>query len=409
MSSAAFVRYPRRAVLGSGLGLGGALVLGCSSQPLGQKRGGASASEGGAGGAGGMGSDPFAGGELLTDVPFAGEGDPPLEEPFNQGLDGRLYTDLSKLDDAHLLTPSAAFYIRTRYPDLLVPETLWKIRVLRAGQADVELVQSELEALATDQGAHLMECSGNARGAAFGLLSSADWTGVPLLTALADVPAPADATAILVSGFDQHSRASANSTAGASWVFSLAELEQVGAFLATQMNGAPLLPDHGAPVRLLVPGWYGCTCIKWVNEISFVGPDAPATSQMLEFASRTMQNGAPTLARDYLPAEIDLAAMPTRIEKWQIDGKLVYRVVGIEWGGSAKAPALEIRFGDGAWQAVDKRSSATDVATWRLWEHAFRPPQVGSYSITLRVPDASVRTRRLDSGYYLREVTIDEV
>jgi len=356
-----------------------------------------------------MGSDPFAGGALVAQVPFAGEGDPLLEKPFNQGLDGRLYTDLSKLDDAHLLTPSDAFYIRTRYPDLLMPETPWKIRVLRSGEADVELVQGDLEASATAQGVHLMECSGNARGAAFGLLSSADWTGVPLLAALAGVPAPADATAILVSGFDQHSQPSANSTAGASWVFTLEQLQQVGAFLATQMNGAALLPDHGAPVRLLVPGWYGCTCIKWVNEISFVGVDEPATSQMLEFASRTMQNGAPALARDYLPAEIDLAAMPTRIEKWQVDGQLVYRVVGIEWGGRAPAPALEIQFGDGAWQPVDQRSSATDAATWRLWEYAFRPPRVGTYSITLRVPDASVRTRRLDSGYYLRQVAIDEV
>jgi DMSO/TMAO reductase YedYZ molybdopterin-dependent catalytic subunit len=169
------------------------------------------------------------------------------------------------------------------------------------------------------------------------------------------------------------------------------------------------LPDHGAPARLVMPGWYGCTCIKWVNEISFVNADEPATSQMQEFASRTMQNGTPTLARDYLPAEIDLAAMPIRIEKWQVDGELVYKVVGIEWGGTAPAPALEIQFGDGVWQPVSKRSSAADAATWRLWEHAFRPAQPDTYSITLRVPDAGVRTRRLDSAYYLRQVAIDEV
>jgi len=402
----AAVRRPRRAVLGSGLRLGGALLLGCSSEPL-PRNFEAAAGSGGVGSE--TDSDPFAGGMRVAEVPFAGEGDPPLEESFNQGLDGRLYTDLSKLDDAHLLTPSAAFYVRTRYPDLLMPEVPWKVRVVQSGTADLELAQADLEAAATDQGAHLMECSGNARGAAFGLLSSADWTGVPLLSALGDVAALDGATALLVSGFDEHSQPSANSKPGASWVFTLAQLEQTGAFLATQMNDEPLLPDHGAPLRLVVPGWYGCTCIKWVNEISLVDADEPATSQMLEFASRTMQNGAPALARDYLPAEIDLAAMPIRIEKWQVDGKLVYRIAGIEWGGSAPAPALEIQFGDDAWQAVDRRQGATDAATWRLWEYAFRPTQTGTYSITLRVPDASVRTRRLDSGYYLRQVVIDEV
>jgi DMSO/TMAO reductase YedYZ molybdopterin-dependent catalytic subunit len=399
------VRQPRRALLRSGLSVSGALIFGCSSQPLPQNSAGAANN----GDAGVPINDPFAGGTLLALVPFVGEGDPLLEEPFNQGLDGRLYTDLSKLDDAHLLTPSASFYVRTRYPDLLVPEVPWRIRVVRSSMPDAELLQMDLEASSTPRGTHLMECSGNARGAAFGLLSSADFSGVPVLDALGSVSALDGAIAIRVSGFDQHSQPSAQSTPGASWVFRLAELEQTGAFLATQMNGEPLLADHGAPVRLVVPGWYGCTCIKWVNELALVNADEPATSQMLEFALRTMQNGAPALARDYLPAEIDVAAMPVRIEKWRASGQIVYRVVGIEWGGQAPAPALEVQFGDGVWQRVSKRSASSDAASWRLWEHVFRPTQAGAYAITLRVPDASVRTRRLDNGYYLRQVAIDEV
>jgi DMSO/TMAO reductase YedYZ molybdopterin-dependent catalytic subunit len=92
-------------------------------------------------------------------------------------------------------------------------------------------------------------------------------------------------------------------------VFSFDDLERSGAFLATHMSGEPLSLDHGAPVRLIVPGWYGCACIKWVNEPRYVGVEEPATSQMTEFASRTHQDGAPELARDFLPAEIDVAAM----------------------------------------------------------------------------------------------------
>src|SRR6185436_10905211 len=134
------------------------------------------------------------------------------------------------------------------------------------------------------------------------------------------------ATRVLVSGFDDHSQPSTHSTAGASWIFTLAELAETGAFLATRMNGEPLPRDHGFPLRLVVPGWYGCTCIKWVDAISFVDDDALATSQMQEFASRTMQNGMPALARDYLPAEIDQAAMPVRVEEWNVGGRLAYRV-----------------------------------------------------------------------------------
>ena len=60
--------------------------------------------------------------------------------------------------------------------------------------------------------------------------------------------------------------------------------------------------------------WYGCTCIKWLNAITFVDNDAEATSQMQEFAARTHQHGVPKLAKDYKPAIIDQAAMPIRVE-----------------------------------------------------------------------------------------------
>ncbi|HEX6765671.1 MAG TPA: molybdopterin-dependent oxidoreductase [Polyangiaceae bacterium] len=393
----------RRTFLRSGLELCGSLLLGCSSEPLvvmGEMDAGSPEP-----------SDPFAGGTLLAVVPFVSENDTPLEVAFNEGLDGRLYTDLSKLDPGHLVTPTEDFYVRTRYPDLLVPEERWRIQVVDLAGEATDLFLDELGDLVESQGTHLMECSGNARGAAFGLLSSAEWSGARLSDVLARFDRPSGATGVLVSGFDEYSMASVDnrSTPGASWVFRFDELERTDAFLATQLNGQLLPPDHGAPVRLLVPGWYGCTCIKWVNEIRFVDASEPSTSQMQEFASRTHQDGVPELASDYQPAEIDVAAMPVRVEKWRVGRRIVYRVVGIEWGGSAPVRNLEIRFGDGAWQPFSLPSLPDDARSWSLWQIAFRPPSPGTYAITLRVPDSTVRTRRLDTGYYLREVAIDEI
>ena len=394
----------RRRFLQNGLGLGGALLLGSCG-----------------GGSEGASSSPtptptptgcpdeFAGGQQMGAAAFVGESERPLEQAFNSGLDGRLYTDLSKLEPTNLVTPSEAFYVRTRYPDLLVPEARWRISVLGLPGSPIDLFLDDLLPQAVGQGTQLMECSGNTRGANFGLLSSADWTGIRLLDAIGRFEVPAGATRLLVSGFDQYSRPSANdrSTPGASWVFGFDELEQTGAFLATELNGASLPADHGAPVRLVVPGWYGCTCIKWVNELRFVGEDEPATSQMREFASRTHQSGTPELARDYLPAEIDLAALPVRIEKWLVSGAIRYRVVGVQWGGAARTDQLEIRFGQDSWQRVCMTN--VSQAPWALWEHPWRPPAPGVYAITLRAADRSIRTRRLDTGYYLREVSIDQI
>ena len=395
---------PRRRFLQNGLGLGGAFLLGACS--------GSSSSPTPSSGAQDPPTesdcpDPFAGGEQLGIAAFVGESERPFEQAFDSGLDGRLHTDLSKLGPTNLVTPSDAFYIRTRYPDLLVPESPWRIALLGLPGSPVDLFLDDLLPMAVDQGQQLMECSGNTRSASFGLLSSAGWTGIRLLEAIAQFEIPAHATRLLVSGFDQYSQLSERSTPGASWIFSFDQLERSGAFLATGLNGAPLPADHGAPVRLVVPGWYGCTCIKWVNELRFVGEDEPATSQMREFASRTQQSGTPELARDYLPAEIDLAAMPVRVEKWRVSGAIRYRVVGVQWGGAARTDRLEIRFGDGPWQRIC--GVHISAAPWALWEHAWQPQATGVYAITLRTTDPSIRTRRLDTGHYLREVAIDRI
>src|SRR5262249_48943330 len=154
-----------------------------------------------------------------------------------------------------------SFYIRTRYPDLLDPTAPWRIAVDGFVNSPALLNIEELLPLAGPRGVHLMECSGNGRGGSFGLLSAADWGGVRMQDVLAKLDIRPEAPRVLVSGFDGHSVPSANghSKPGASWVFTFDQLAE--AFLATQMNGVPLPPDHGAPVRLLVPGWYGCTCI----------------------------------------------------------------------------------------------------------------------------------------------------
>jgi DMSO/TMAO reductase YedYZ molybdopterin-dependent catalytic subunit len=342
-------------------------------------------------------------------VPFTDEGQVPLETLVNEGWDGRLYTDLSRLEPGALITPNERFYVRTRYPDLLDADAPWSVAVDGLVDEEQTLPLEELLPLAAPRGVHLMECSGNSDGGSFGLMSAASWDGVAMSDVLALVAARPEATRVLVSGFDGHSVPSNNghSKPGASWIFTFDQLQ--GAFLATGMNGAPLPPDHGAPLRLLMPGWYGCTCIKWVDRITLVDDEAPATAQMQEFASRTHQDGVPARAADYRPANIEQAAMPIRVERWEVEGRSVLRIVGILWGGSVPTDALSIRVGDGDWTPVDVCPRTTTNATWTLWSHAWHFASLGApreRSIRLRIDDASIPTRRLDADWYLRSIVV---
>jgi DMSO/TMAO reductase YedYZ molybdopterin-dependent catalytic subunit len=253
-----------------------------------------------------------------------------------------------------------------------------------------------------------MECSGNADQTNYGLMSVADWDGVPLTAILDRVRPRSGASRVLISGVDDEVTPSRTSVPGASWIFSRDDLQR--ALLAVRMNGASLSRDHGFPVRLVVPGWYGCACIKWVNRIELVPDEAAATAQMREFAARTHQDPRAALARDFVPAVIDTAAMPVRVEKWAIDGRLAYRVVGIIWGGAKPTGALSIRFrSNQRWIPVDSCPMPSTTLMWSLWSHVWRPDAPGRYQIVLRVDDPTIRTRRLEVFFYVREIQIDEI
>jgi len=389
-------KVTRRALLRGGLICGGALLAGFDglawTKPSLKQENGA-----------------FADGKLLGLVDFADERLVQMDTAFGTELDGRLYTNLSTLKASDIATPTAEFYIRTRASEILPEAKSWQVSVDGLAGQRSRLSIADLRRAAKSMGLHLMECAGNVRQARFGMISVGNWAGVRLSEILDNAKVKPEATRVLISGFDQYVAASATSIPGASWIFTPEELKDAGAFLATEMNGQPLTKDHGAPVRLVVPGWYGCTCIKWVDSITFLDDKAEATSQMQEYAARTLQKGTPRLAKDFLPAVIDQAAMPIRVEKWLVEEKIRYRVTGIAWGGTRPVKELEIRFNpDEDYARVDNFSQVKNDP-WTLWSHAWSPKTPGTYSIRLAAKDPLVQARKLDSGYYVRSVEITEV
>jgi DMSO/TMAO reductase YedYZ molybdopterin-dependent catalytic subunit len=289
------------------------------------------------------------------------------------------------------VTPTEKFFVRTAAPASLptpIDAGGWAIDVGGLVESRSRITLASLEASGGRSGTLLMECSGNTDPANYGMLSSCDWEGVPIAAFLDRLKPSARAWRVVVSGLDDEVDAARTSVPGASWSFSRDDLSR--ALLVTRMNGAPLPRDHGSPVRLIVPGWYGCTCIKWVNRIELVAEDAAATSQMREFAARTHQPFASQpgldirLARDFVAAII--------------------------WGGTKPTNALSIRFRSNLpWTRVEHCPLPASTDTWSLWTHTWRPESPGRYTIVLRVDDPTIRTRRLDLFFYARDIQIDEV
>lgn len=357
------------------------------------------------------GSDPP--GTLLGTLPLFRTGAP--VQPFavklgGSGLDARLITDLSMLEPDRLITKNALAFIRTESPPAAAHDNAWTIRTSGLIARAATLTSADLTRQARNMGPHLLECSGNNNPSNFGLMSVCKWDGVLLSDVVSRLRPSSGATSVLVGGMDHEGQRSADSIGGASWIFPLSSLDRLGAFLAVRMNGEPLPVDHGAPVRLVVPGWYGCTWIKWVNEVRLTAPDEPATSQMKEFAGRTHQAGRHDLARDYASADIQTAAMPIRVEKRRGPNGIEYRIVGIVWGGDRPVDRLAIRFrADDTWTPFSICPAPKTQRVWSLWEYRWKPEAPGVYDIALRVPDGSVPQRRLDTGYYMRQIRLESL
>ena len=378
----------RRELLRWGLAAGGAWLLDSLAAPLPSLA---------AQGAGGY--------ELLDVLPFADEGRNFVGQMAGEGRDGRRALDLTRLTSKNLVTPTDRFFVRTRHPEDLGSVDEWRVRFEGLVEKPTSFGLADLEAMAVPLGAQLLECAGSTRNSGFGLMGAADWHGVPLARLFEAVPRRPQAARVLVSGRDP----ATGPFPGGNWIFTFGDLTAAGAALATRMNGEPLTAVHGRPVRLVVPRWYGCCWVKWVDKIVYVADAAEATSQMREFAGRTHQRGIPRLAREYAPATIDAAALPVRLEKWRGPEGLFYRVVGVAWGGPGEPAAPVVRFEPGDRFEPVERYAPPKTATWGLWSHLWRPRRTGRHAIELDFADPTLTTRRMDSGYYLRAVHIPEI
>lgn len=146
-------------------------------------------------------SDAFRGGTLLGVVDFSDEGYLPMDQALGKELDGRLFTDLSKLTAEHPVTPTSSFYIRTRASKLLASTQPWSIQFSGLTDKPSALAVTELNKMARPMGLHLMECAGNSRSGHFGMIGVADWDGVPMHEILEAIKSRRPAR-VLISVFD---------------------------------------------------------------------------------------------------------------------------------------------------------------------------------------------------------------
>ncbi|MCC2671934.1 MAG: sulfite oxidase, partial [Armatimonadetes bacterium] len=298
------------------------------------------------------------------------------------------------------------FYVRGHFPVPEVDVARWGLRVEGAVTHPLTVPYEELRAMPARSLAVTLECAGNSRsflsppvaGVPWGMgaIGTAEWTGVPLTAVLARAGLAPDVVDVVFEGADYGEAMTPpmpNGPIHFARSLPLRKALSPDVLLAYQMNGAELSPDHGFPLRLIVPGWYGMACIKWLHRIVVLEQPFQGYFQSVDYAIWERQHGIPTrvpLGEMTIKAQI---ARPYCGEALPVGRP--YRVFGAAWAGESEVQQVEVSTDNGqSWS--DARLLGEPIPySWRLWEHEWRPTQTGRHTLMARATGTQGRTQPL--------------
>ena len=297
-------------------------------------------------------------------------------------------------------TPDGLHYLLIHFDIPAADPATWQLDACGA-----ILGLEEIKALPAKTLRVTMECAGNGRGQLAPRypsvpwleegVSTADWTGARLSDVLALAPVPANATEIVFHGADRGIDAGVEHHFARS--LPLAEAMRDEMLVAYAMNGAPLPPQHGAPLRLIVPRWYGMASVKWLAKIEALDRPFDGLQQARSYHFRRVagERGEPcTLMR------VNSLMVPPGIPDFYTRRRIVeagrVEIVGRAWSGAA--PITRVQFAvDGQWQDVEMERH-DDALRWCKWTAEW-PANPGEHELSCRATDAAGNSQPLEAPW----------
>ncbi len=318
------------------------------------------------------------------------------EEPLN------LEMPFATLND--FVTPNESFYVRCHFPIPEIDPATWRLTIEGVVGAPLELTLDALRELAAHTVTATMECAGNGRshlvpkvkGVAWdvGAVGNAEWRGVWLRDVLARAGVKNGATEVILEGADRGAiKEPPRPPNEINYARSipLAKAKQ-DVLLAFEMNGSPLTPEHGFPLRAVVPGWFGMASVKWLQRIIVSETPFNGYYQSIDYTYWEERDGLPELKP---LREMQVKAQIARPQINEvIAGGTKYRVHGAAWAAEDAVSKVEISVDGGStWEHAVLSDDAMQYA-WRFWHFDWDvPKEAGKHTLLARATDAGGRTQ----------------
>jgi len=296
-----------------------------------------------------------------------------------------------------VVTPTPLAYVRSNFPTPALDADGHRVAVCGAVARPSAVDVAALRTMPQRTVVTTMECAGNDRATMrplpagepwqSGAVSTARWTGVPLRDVLEACGVTPDAVEVVATGADAGPRDDApdGCTVPFARALPLADALAPDTLLALAMNDAPLPPEHGAPVRLVVPGWYGMASVKWVARLDVRTTPFDGYFQRRRYVYDT-PDGVDPVARMRVKSVIVAPGDEARVRPGRT------RFWGWAWSGDGAIAAVEVAVdGDGAWQRAGLETPASPHA-WTRWSLDVELAP-GRHLVRARATDASGATQ----------------
>jgi len=303
------------------------------------------------------------------------------------------------------LTPTGLHYLVTHWDIPLVDPATWRLRITGGVREAVELTLDEIRSRPRSTVPVTLECAGNGRGLLSprplslpwlgGAIGTAEWTGTPLRGLLDEVGLAPDALELVFRGADRGIQGEVDQTYARSLTVSEASRAEV--LLAYEMNGRPLEPQHGFPLRLVVPGWYGMTSVKWLTAIEVAATPFEGFQQAVAYRYQQHADdpGEP-VTRIRVRALMIPPGTPDFFSRHRFVDPGRVELRGRAWSGAAQVERVEVGV-DGRWSEATLEEPVGTFA-WRGWSFDWEAT-TGDHELACRATDAAGNVQPLEAPW----------
>ena len=331
----------------------------------------------------------------------------------------------ASVDQQRYLTPQSRLFVRNHTRTPQVDRSTYALRLYGDGLATprgegeaLSLSFADLQRLPHHELTAVVECTGNGRsyfrtqqgqtvsGTAWtlGAVGTVRWSGVRLRDVLASVGLSPDAVSIQATGLDDPFVSGGTDYGRVRRPFPV-EKALDDALLAWGINGEDLLPDHGYPLRLVLPGWVGIASIKWLGSLEV------STTQLTSPWNTTFYRMVgPDWPADSPPLTVNPVRSAWELAPEQVLPSRPVTLTGRSWSGAGRITRVSVSLDGGAkWRpaVLDRRSR--DDEGWTQWSVRWGNPRPGRHELLARATDEHGRTQPLVAAFNTQGYFFDAV